>query len=83
MASPEVVSDTPSKEEPWVESKTAGDPLTEGVGSNSGDELKSNDVGVGELAFEEYTQGGLGRHLGIVSTMFLVYAVYFTYIQPN
>lgn len=29
---------------------------------------------VGALAFDEYTQGGLGRHLGIVSTMFLVYA---------
>lgn len=28
--------------------------------------------GVGELAFDEYTQGGLGRHLGIVSTAFLM-----------
>lgn len=27
---------------------------------------------VGELAFDEYTSGGLGRHLGILSTTFLV-----------
>lgn len=29
--------------------------------------------GVGELAFDEYTQGGLGRHLGIFSTAFLMW----------
>jgi hypothetical protein len=28
--------------------------------------------GVGELNFDEYTQGGLGRHLGIFSTIFLM-----------
>lgn len=28
---------------------------------------------VGELAFDEYTSGGLGRHLGVLSTTFLVY----------
>lgn len=27
---------------------------------------------VGELAFDEYTSGGLGRHLGVLSTTFLV-----------
>ncbi|OJJ43631.1 hypothetical protein ASPZODRAFT_73910 [Penicilliopsis zonata CBS 506.65] len=27
---------------------------------------------VGELAFEEYTSGGLGRHMGISSTIFLI-----------
>ncbi|KAH8689909.1 high affinity methionine permease [Talaromyces proteolyticus] len=31
---------------------------------------KPNDVGA--LAFDDYTQGGLGRHLGLVSTTFLV-----------
>lgn len=37
----------------------------------SGDrELRADDVG--ELAFEEYTQGGLGRHMGIFSTTFLM-----------
>lgn len=28
---------------------------------------------VGALHFDEYTKGGLGRHLGITSTTFLVY----------
>jgi hypothetical protein len=28
--------------------------------------------GVGELNFDEYTQGGLGRHLGVFSTIFLM-----------
>lgn len=27
---------------------------------------------VGGLSFQEYTKGGMGRHLGIVSTTFLV-----------
>ncbi|KAL3481103.1 amino acid/polyamine transporter I [Aspergillus californicus] len=29
-------------------------------------------TGVGELNFDEYTQGGLGRHLGVFSTIFLI-----------
>ncbi|KAJ9245058.1 hypothetical protein DTO169E5_925 [Paecilomyces variotii] len=51
--------------------------------SNGPEEGKNEDVvqstsiqaqadGVGELSFDEYTQGGLGRHLGIVSTAFLI-----------
>lgn len=51
--------------------------------SNGPEEGKNEDVvqstsiqaqadGVGELSFDEYTQGGLGRHLGIVSTAFLM-----------
>lgn len=27
----------------------------------------------GELDFEQYTRGGLGRHLGVFSTTFLMY----------
>ncbi|KAL1979159.1 hypothetical protein VTN96DRAFT_6610 [Rasamsonia emersonii] len=56
-----------SKDEPWVESKKA-EPLP---GSRD-DEVQPDSVGVGELAFEEYTQGGLGRHLGLFSTTFLI-----------
>ncbi|QKX60187.1 uncharacterized protein TRUGW13939_07330 [Talaromyces rugulosus] len=61
MASHESVHDEPKgAAEPWV-----------GEGSADGVELpKPNDVGA--LAFDEYTQGGLGRHLGVVSTTFLV-----------
>lgn len=29
---------------------------------------------IGELTFEEYTSGGLGRHLGVFSTICLMYA---------
>lgn len=29
-------------------------------------------IGVGELNFEEYTRGGLGRHLGVFSTICLM-----------
>lgn len=29
-------------------------------------------VGVGELNFDEYTRGGLGRHMGVFSTIFLM-----------
>lgn len=62
MASHESVHDEPKgAAEPWV-----------GEGSADGVELpKPNDIGA--LAFDEYTQGGLGRHLGVVSTTFLVY----------
>lgn len=38
---------------------------------SSGDEEPEN-AEVGELSFEEDTRGGLGRHLGIVSTTFLM-----------
>jgi hypothetical protein len=31
--------------------------------------------GVGALSFEEYTTGGLGRHLGIFSTTSLMYVL--------
>lgn len=58
-----------SKEEPWVESKKA-----DALPGSRDDEVQPDSVGVGELAFEEYTQGGLGRHLGLFSTTFLVYA---------
>ncbi|BDD59085.1 hypothetical protein MAP00_004323 [Monascus purpureus] len=30
---------------------------------------------IGELTFEEYTSGGLGRHLGVFSTICLMYAI--------
>lgn len=30
------------------------------------------DEGVGNLTFDQYTTGGLGRHLGVVSTTFLM-----------
>lgn len=33
---------------------------------------ESRQQNVGELGFDEYTSGGLGRHLGILSTTFLV-----------
>lgn len=36
------------------------------------------DEGVGNLTFDQYTTGGLGRHLGIVSTTFLMYELYQT-----
>lgn len=41
---------------------------------------------VGELAFDEYTSGGLGRHLGVFSTTCLVYVSDFIFthsIQPG
>ncbi len=34
---------------------------------------EGQDDGVGNLTFDQYTTGGLGRHLGIVSTTFLMY----------
>lgn len=42
-------------------------------------EVENDEVGkvparVGELGFEEYTQGGLGRHLGVFSTILLMFA---------
>lgn len=36
------------------------------------DILEARQKHVGELAFDEYTSGGLGRHLGLLSTTFLV-----------
>lgn len=33
---------------------------------------KNNSVEAGELTFEEDTAGGLGRHLGVFSTTFLM-----------
>lgn len=37
-------------------------------------EIRNDDAttGVGELNFEESTRGGLGRHLGVFSTIFLM-----------
>lgn len=29
--------------------------------------------GIGGLTFDQYTTGGMGRHLGIISTTFLMY----------
>ena len=43
--------------------------LAQGEGS---DIQEARQKHVGELAFDEYTSGGLGRHLGILSTTFLV-----------
>ncbi|KAJ5578803.1 uncharacterized protein N7459_007767 [Penicillium hispanicum] len=42
--------------------------------THSVSEVKNGDdsAGVGELSFEEYTSGGLGRHLGVWSTVFLI-----------
>ena len=56
----------PSKSgEPWIEPK-GDDPRVA-----PSDEVRTEDVG--QLTFQEYTSGGLGRHLGIFSTTFLVY----------
>ena len=51
-------------------------PEDKGVVQNSleftnGDDFRGVE-NVGGLQFEEYTQGGLGRHLGIFSTTFLM-----------
>lgn len=35
-------------------------------------DLIATDLTVGELTFEEDTSGGLGRHLGVFSTTFLM-----------
>jgi hypothetical protein len=42
-------------------------------------EVENDEVGeararFGELGFEEYTKGGLGRHLGVFSTILLMFA---------
>lgn len=62
MASHESVHEEPKgAAEPWASEGTVDDVQLP----------KPDDVGA--LAFDEYTQGGLGRHLGITSTTFLVY----------
>ena len=52
-----------------------GDPnekFEPGVGSNGVRETEDTVPMVGSLDFDEYTRGGLGRHLGIFSTIFLM-----------
>jgi hypothetical protein len=65
MAANESGSEPSKSGEPWIEPKE-DDPrgaLSDAVPTE----------GVGQLTFQEYTSGGLGRHLGIFSTTFLVY----------
>lgn len=37
----------------------------------------------GELDFSEYTQGGLGRHLGVFSTIFLMFVCSFLLVNES
>lgn len=59
-----------------INEREAGDlpPLKEEGNSKSLTEVYHGDstIGVGELNFEEYTRGGLGRHLGVFSTICLM-----------
>lgn len=65
MATNDFESEPSKSGEPWIEPK-GDDPRVA-----LSDEVQTEDVG--QLTFQEYTSGGLGRHLGIFSTTFLVY----------
>lgn len=53
--------------------KEVGPKVDVDVAQGDSDLQEARQENVGELEFDEYTQGGLGRHLGVLSTTFLVY----------
>ena len=57
-----------------IEAESTAPPFKDFDHAHSVNELKNDapTAGVGELSFEEYTSGGLGRHLGVWSTIFLM-----------
>lgn len=61
--------------------KDVGHSVQPDFGHRDGDPNAPRDEIKGELKFEEYTQGGLGRHLGIVSTTFLVCVYHIRFID--
>ncbi|KAI1413048.1 high affinity methionine permease [Hypoxylon sp. FL1857] len=54
------------------ESPTAASVTQEGVSAVDNDATVKQDIQAGELTLEEAAHGGLGRHLGLVSTTFLI-----------
>ncbi|KAI0835651.1 amino acid permease-domain-containing protein [Hypoxylon sp. FL0890] len=54
------------------ESPTAASISQEGVSAVDNDATVKQDIQTGELTLDEAAHGGLGRHLGLVSTTFLI-----------
>lgn len=47
------------------------------------DELTEQPLQAGELSLEEAAHGGMGRHLGLISTTFLMYVQYLPTYLPH
>jgi hypothetical protein len=61
---------------PYEDVKDVGHSVDPDYGQNEVDLNAPTTEVAGELKYAEYSKGGLGRHLGIISTSFLVYVHY-------